>query len=161
MTLRKRLCRSGLISALAASAAVALASCSSSDAPSEASDEPSVAQEAPADEAVQIPEDTAVGQETQRIVEILNADADTTAEEWEDALHSSFTAEVPVEELVELLNQNVRPAQPFTVTGYEGGDRQAVTTLTSPVSAPVDMTLSLDADGMITGLFFGETTSDG
>lgn len=160
MTLTKRRWRTGFTSALAASAAIALVSCSSSEAPSEASNEPSVAQEAPTAEAVQIPEDTVVGQESQRIVEVLNAEADTTAADWEGTLHSSFTAEVSVDELVDLFNQNLRPAQPFTVTGYEGGDRQAVTTLTSPVSAPMEMTVALDTDGLTTGLFFGESTSD-
>ena len=118
------------------------------------------AREAPTAEAVQIPGDTALGQESQRIVEVLNAEADTTAADWEGTLHSSFTAEVSVDELVDLFNQNLRPAQPFTVTGYEGGDRQAVTTLTSPVSAPMEMTVALDTDGLITGLFFSESTSD-
>lgn len=143
---------------LASSAALALASCGSPES-AEIPDEANGAQEAPVSEPVDIPDDTPVGQESQRIVEILNADDDTTAQDWDDHLHDSFTAEVSVEELVDLFNQNLRPAQPFTATDYEGGDRQAVTTLESPVSDPLDMTVVLDSDDLITGLFFGESES--
>ena len=45
------------------------------------------------------------------------------------------------------------------MTNYEGGDRQAVTTLNSPISDPLDMTVTLDADSRITGLFFGESAA--
>src|SRR5699024_7336756 len=78
-----------------------------------------------------------------------------------DIPHDTFTDEVSVEELVDLFNENLRPAQPFTPTDYEGGDREAVTTLTSEVSDPLDMSLSVDPDGLITGLFFGPSDSDG
>ena len=142
---------------LAVGAAFTFVACGSSDDSGNGSDDAAVTQETPAAEAVEIPEDTAAGQESKRIVEILNAEEDTTAEDWEGHLHESFTAEVSVDELVELFNQNLRPAQPFTATNYEGGERQAVTTLTSPVSDPLDMTVALDTDGLITGLFFGES----
>lgn len=144
---------------LASSVAIALASCASPESPTETPDEANGTQEAPVSEPVDIPDDTPVGQESQRIVEILNADDDTTAQDWDDHLHDSFTAEVSVEELVDLFNQNLRPAQPFTATDYEGGDRQAVTTLESPMSDPLDMTVVLDSDDLITGLFFGESES--
>lgn len=145
----------------AAGAAIAFASCASPESPTETPDDANVTQEAPAAEAVEIPDDTPVGEESQRIVELLNAEDDTTADDWEDRLHPSFTAEVPVEDLVDLFNQNLRPAQPFTATGYEGGDRQAVTTLESPVSEPMDMQVALDTEGLITGLFFGESNAAG
>lgn len=148
--------RSFIGTVLAASAALAFVSCASSDAPTDESDD-AAAQEAPAVQPIDIPEDTAAGQESTRILEILNAEQDTTAEDWEEHLHPSFTAEVSVEELVDLFNQNLRPAQPFTATDYDGGEGQAVTTLNSPVSDPIDMTVALDADGLITGLFFGES----
>lgn len=144
--------------ALVAGTAMILSACSSTDTPEESqNDSVNTSQEAPAEESVEIPGDTAVGKESQDIVDMLNAEEDTTVEIWEDKLHPSFTAEVPAEEMVEVFNQNLRPAQPFTVTNYEGGDRQAVTTLTSPVSDPLDMTVVLDPEGLITGLFFGES----
>lgn len=150
----------GLI--LAASATLAMTSCSSSDAPAgSSSDSTNASQDSVADDAVDIPGDTPVGEESQRIVDILNAEEDSTVEDWAGHLHASFTAEVSAEEIVELVNQNIRPAQPFTVTNYEGGERQAVTTLTSPVSAPLDMSVTLDSDGLITGLFFGESSPPG
>lgn len=155
-------------SALGLSLAVTLSGCSA-ESPDEAPDtetaEATTASPAPdenaATEPVEIPTDTPAGEESQRILDLLNAEDDTTADDWDDRLHSSFTAEVSTEELVDLFNQNIRPAQPFTATGYEGGDRQAVTTLTSPVSAPMDMTVTLDAEGLISGLFFGESASEG
>lgn len=148
-----------IITALVAGTTIALSACSASDTSEESTnDSASTSKEAAATpEAFEIPGDTAVGEESQNIVELLNAEEDTTVEVWEDKLHPSFTAEVPAEEMVEVFNQNLRPAQPFTVTNYEGGDRQAVTTLTSPVSAPLDMTVVVDTEGLITGLFFGES----
>ncbi|NLZ58597.1 MAG: hypothetical protein GX898_09940 [Corynebacterium sp.] len=144
--------------ALVAGTAMMLSACSSTDTPEETpNDSLNTSQEAPAEESVEIPGDTAVGEESQTIVDMLNADEDTTVDVWEDKLHPSFTAEVPAEDMVEIFNQNLRPAKPFTVTNYEGGDRQAVTTLTSPVSDPLDMTVVVDTEGLITGLFFGES----
>lgn len=144
--------------ALVAGTAMMLSACSSTDTPEETpNDSLNTSQDAPVEESVEIPGDTAVGEESQTIVDMLNADEDTTVDVWEDKLHPSFTAEVPAEDMVEIFNQNLRPAKPFTVTNYEGGDRQAVTTLTSPVSDPLDMTVVVDTEGLITGLFFGES----
>lgn len=156
-------------SVLGLSMVVALSGCSA-ETPRDTANTESSASAAPAEsvpaegetaEPVEIPVDTPAGEESQRILDLLNAEDDTTADDWEGRLHSSFTAEVSTEELVELFNQNLRPAQPFTAVGYEGGDRQAVTTLNSPVSAPVDMTITLDSEGLISGLFFGESASEG
>ncbi|MDN5742984.1 MAG: Cpe/LpqF family protein [Yaniella sp.] len=145
-----------------ASAALAMTACSSGDAPAgSSSDSPNSSQDSTAADSVDIPGDTPVGEESQRIVDILNAKEDSTVDDWGSRLHASFTAEVSPEEIVELINQNIRPAQPFTVTNYEGGERQAVTTLTSPASAPLDMSVTLDSDGLVTGLFFGESSPPG
>lgn len=145
-------------SLLGFTAACSLAACSSSSEPAETPDDSANATaSAPAADSADIDTATPAGEEAQRIVNILNAEEDTTVEDWEDRLHSSFTDEVSAEELVELTNQNIRPAQPFTVTDYQGGDRQSVTTLASPVSEPLDMTVSVDTDGQIIGLFFGES----
>lgn len=159
MKLLGRTKRHMITTALVAGTAIALSACSASDTPEESTNDSANTsqEEAVAPEAVEIPGDTAVGEESQNIVDMLNADEDTTVEVWEEKLHPSFTAEVPAEDMVEIFNQNLRPAKPFTVTNYEGGDRQAVTTLTSPVSDPLDMTVVVDTEGLITGLFFGES----
>jgi len=150
----------GFVSVLVTSLGLGLASCATDDA---AEDEATTTQESPEapETSVEIPSDTLAGEQSQHIVELLNADEDTTAADVEEHLHSSFTAEVSVDELVELFNQNLRPAQPFTVAEYQGGDRQAVSVLTSPVSDPLDMTVTVDTEGLITGLLFTPSASDG
>lgn len=122
-------------------AAIALAGCSSM-VPDE---------ETPV--AVSVP-DTAIGERTQWVVDILNADDDTTEDEWETALHPNFLEEVPASEFVAIVNDNVRPAKPFTVTDYEAGETQSVTRLESSDTDPFDMQISIDGQGQITGLYF-------
>lgn len=104
-------------------------------------------------EAVDVP-DTAIGERTQWVVDILNAEEDSTEDEWEEALHPNFLEEVPASEFVTIVNENVRPAKPFTVTDYEAGETQSVTRLESQESAPVDMQLAVDDTGQVIGLFF-------
>lgn len=157
MTVMGRRIRSGFISFLVISTGLAFASCTSEEAEDTSAN---VTQEAP-EESVDIPEDTLAGEQSQRVVELLNAEEDTTTEDLEEHLHSSVTAEMSVEELVDLFNENLRPAQPFTVTNYEGGERQAVTTVTSQVSDPLDVSVSVDNNGLITGLFFTPAESEG
>ena len=139
-------------------ASLTVTGCSNADDSTTSSDETQSTPQEAATEVVDIATETPAGEESQRIVDLLNAEEDTTAEDREATLHPSFTEEVSVAELVELFNQNLRPAQPFTVTNYDGGDRQAVTTLTSPISDPIEMTVSVDTDSLITGLFFGPST---
>ncbi|MFT3942270.1 MAG: Cpe/LpqF family protein [Ancrocorticia sp.] len=102
---------------------------------------------------VNIP-DTPVGTTSQWIVDVLNSDEDTVVADWETKLHSSFTAEVSAEELVQLVNQQLRPAHPFTATHYQGDERQAITELSSELSPALDMTVALNDEGQIIGLFF-------
>ena len=158
MTLATRNWKLLLSGVFAVSLAFTMTGCSDADETPETSETTAATQDDAATEVVDIDTETAVGEESQRIVDLLNAQEDTTADDWADRLHPSFTEEVSVEELVDLFNQNLRPAQPFSVVNYEGGDRQAVTTLTSPVSDPIEMTVSLDTESLITGLFFGPST---
>lgn len=104
--------------------------------------------------------DTPAGQTTEWILGVLGAEDDTTAEDWADRLHASFTAEVSAEELAELINTQIRPAGPFTVTDYEGADRQAVATLEPAVGEPLDMTVVVDPDDQILGLMFTPAAPD-
>ncbi len=113
------------------------------------------ATESPAKAAtpVDIPE-TPTGITSQWIVDVLNSDKDTTSADWEGKLHSSFTAEVPAADLVQLVNQQLRPARPFTITHYQGDERHAVTELSSDLSPALDMTVALNDEDKIIGLFF-------
>lgn len=154
-TRNRKLLLSGIF---ALSLALTMTGCSDANESAAPSETATAAQDDAATEIVDIDIETAAGEESQRIVDLLNAEEDTTPADWEERLHASFTEEVSVEELVDLFNQNLRPAQPFSVTNYEGGDRQAITTLTSPISDPIEMTVSLDTDSLITGLFFGPST---
>src|SRR5699024_11548662 len=106
-------------------AILAFSGCASTDSSENSGQE---SPEASVPEAIEIPSDTLVGDESTRILDILNADEDTSAQDWDDVLHETFTAEVSVDELVELLNQSIRPAQPFEAINYEGNELQAVTT---------------------------------
>lgn len=83
--------------------------------------------------------DTPAGQTAEWVLGVLDAEADTTAEEWDGRMHASFTAEVSAEDLTELMNIQIRLAGPFTVTDYEGADRQAVATLEPTVGQPLDI----------------------
>ncbi len=107
---------------------------------------------------VPLPE-TPAGTTSQWIVDLLNSGQNTVPADWEGRLDPGFTAEVSIDELVELVNRQLRPARPFTVTGYEGDANQAVTTLTSPSSPALDMTVTMGPDGQIVGLFFGPSTA--
>ncbi len=137
-------------------AAVALTACGSADDSDVAASDTAVADVA---DDVEIP-DTPAGQTTEWVLEVLDADGDTAAEDWEDRLHPSFTVEVSADELAELVNTQIRPAGPFTVTDYEGADRQAVTTLDPAVGEPLDMTVVVDPDDEILGLMFTPAAPD-
>ena len=111
-------------------------------------------------EAVEIDSATPAGEKARWIVGILNADDDTTVAQWESELHDTFLAEVSAEDLVDLLNTNIRPAAPYTVTAFDSSGAQSVTTLESDVVDPMDMSVSLDDAGQIVGLWFGPTSAD-
>ena len=107
---------------------------------------------------VEIPQ-TPVGTTAQWIVDVLNSDEDSIAADWEGKLHSSFTKEVTAEDLVQLVNQQLRPAHPFTVTHYQGDELHAVVELSSKLSPALDMTVTLNDEEQIIGLFFAPATS--
>jgi hypothetical protein len=105
--------RLSAILALGVVSTLALSGCT------QAAEEIPVVSETPADEtSVEIP-GTPVGQVAQKMVDVMNADDDTTAADWEGQLHDSFTAQVSIDDFVDLLNTNIRPAQPFVPTAYE------------------------------------------
>lgn len=154
--------RSTLPAALALMA-LALAGCSgTTDAGSSAT--PSATATAspsstPYPSAVAIP-DTPAGATTQWVLEIMNAEEDTTAEYWNDRLTPEFLAEVPAEEIATMLNTNIRPAKPLIPTKYEGDETTAVTTVVGQIGEPFELSIAVNADDMIEGLFLGPVQPD-
>lgn len=103
--------------------------------------------------SVDIPS-TPAGKKAQLILDALNAEDDTAAADWEGVFDEAFTDQVPLDQFAELLNAQIRPAQPFTAVAYTGDERRSVTTLESPMSAPIDMTIVVGVDDRVTGLTF-------
>ncbi|MCI9859183.1 Cpe/LpqF family protein [Microbacterium proteolyticum] len=139
MTLARR-----LAAALSFVAVAALTACTSA-----APDTP-----ASAAASVEVPS-TPVGERVTWIIDVLEAEADTTASEWARVLHEDFRSQVSAEDVAELLNRQIRPAAPFTVTAYQGTETQAVATLAGSVGDPFDLSLSIDGNDRITGMVFG------
>lgn len=132
--------------ALVAAAALALTACApAAEAPDSAATTPS---------SVEIA-DTPVGAKTSWIVDVLGAEEDTTAAEWEPHLDAAFTAEVSAAEVADLLNTQIRPAAPFTVTAYRGDERSAVTTIKGTIGEAFDMTVALNDDDKIVAFLLG------
>lgn len=136
MTLARRL------TAVLSIAAVAVLTACTSAAPN-TPETPAVAVEVPA---------TPVGERMTWLIEVLEADADTTAGEWARVLHEDFQAQVSADQVAEMLNRQIRPAAPFTVTAYRGTETQAVATLAGTLGDPFDVTLTVDGDDRVTGL---------
>ncbi|GAB3842941.1 serine hydrolase [Nesterenkonia populi] len=105
--------------------------------------------------SISFPDDPA-GELAEEIFEILNAEQNTSAEQWEDRLSEDFVAEVDAEEFAEILNQNLRPAAPWDATDYEGDETSSVTRLESE-AAELDLQIGLAEDGeTIETIFFAE-----
>lgn len=113
----------------------------------------------PTETPVAIPA-TPVGERVSWILDALNAEADTSAAEWESALHPDFVAEVPASDVADLLNTQVRPARPLRVTDYRGSDREAVATVAGTVGDPFDMTVAIDEQGLVTAFVLAPTAAD-
>lgn len=138
-------------------AAVALTGCAGSgDGAEDRAAEESVAEGAQGTAEAEIP-DTAIGEKTRWVLDVLNADEDTTAEEWEAELHPNFLEEVPASEFADVVNQEVRPASPFTVAEYDAGETQSVTSIDGASS--FDMQLTIDGEGWIVGIFFASRST--
>lgn len=109
----------------------------------------------PAGARSEIPQ-TPAGEITTEVVELINAETESTPADWRDRLHESFSAQISAEELAEIINTSIRPGAPWTVSDYQGTETEAVTTLESS-AAEVEMHLQLDADQqLISTLVFTE-----
>lgn len=142
------------LAAALAAIALTLAGCTGTTTAPSATPSPTASESAA---AVAIP-DTPAGATTQWVLDIMNAEADTTAAEWEPRLTDEFLAAVPAEEIVKLLNTNIRPAKPLEATKYEGEDLTAVTTIVGEIGEPFELSVSVTADDKIDGLFIGPVT---
>lgn len=97
---------------------------------------------------------TALGDETRRILELLNADDDTVPADWEGRLADSFTAQVSADDVAEIVNGAIRPARPFTATAYREDAGASTTVLAGRVGDPLELRLALDDAGRIVALRF-------
>lgn len=133
------------LAALAVFALLLLAACSS--APETDNSSPSVS----------IPS-TPAGGAAQSVIDILESDEESTVEEWESLLTEDFRAEVSAQEVTDLVNTNLRPARPFTISDYRGTETEATVTLARKIGEPFAMSLTLGHDGKHTGLHFAPAT---
>ncbi len=117
-------------------------------------DSPTSQETTDAPSAVSIP-DTPAGQKVQWIIDMLESEADVTPDQWENELDPTFLAEVSAQDVANLVNTNLRPARPFTVTHYQGTDSEATATLQGTLGEPFAVSVSLGPDQKITGLWFG------
>ncbi len=106
-------------------------------------------------EGVDLPE-TSSGETAREVLEILNAEADSTAGDWEDRLAEPFLDQVSAEELAEILNEQFRPVGPWTATDHEDFEDSSLTLLEASEGQELQMQLALDEDGLIETLLFTE-----
>lgn len=126
---------------IAALAASVLAACSAGAAAPEASASP-----------VTIP-DTSVGSQARWVLDEINAAEPTSTADLEARVAPAVLDELTTTGLQDVVTQ-LQAAAPWTATAYEGDDAQARVTIESP-QVTYDMTISVDADELINGLFFG------
>lgn len=97
----------------------------------------------------------------QWVLNLLNQQADLTEADLDGAFDASFTEAVPLDQVVQLLNLQIRPAQPIVVTSYEGSETQAVAEVSGSVGEPFAIQLSVTGEALIDGFALTPvTTSD-
>ncbi|MEW1707155.1 serine hydrolase [Microbacterium sp. NPDC089190] len=99
--------------------------------------------------SVEIPS-TPVGERLTWVLDLFEAENDTTAGEWARVLDENFQKQVPAEQVAEMVNRQIRPAAPFTVTAYTGTETQARATVAGALGDPFDLILAIDSAGRIT-----------
>lgn len=109
-------------------------------------------QDSPEAEPVDFP-GTLSGETAEYIVQVLNAEEASTAEDWENRLSETFRSEYDEAELAEVINTGLRPAAPFTPTDHTDTGDASVTHLESE-DAEVELHIQLDEDELIELLVF-------
>ena len=140
--------------ALTVTAVMALSACAGAEPkPVESSATPSAPPV-----SVTIPS-TPVGERMQQIVDLLNREDDLVDADLEGLFDSSFTDVVTVADVVQLLNGQIRPAQPIAITDYSGSETQAVATAAGTVGEPFAIQLSITAAGLVDGFALTPVTA--
>lgn len=100
--------------------------------------------------------DTPVGERAQWIVDEINGNNAINKKDWFAKVAPELTEEIPVDSLVGVINSQVRPSGPFVASEYsEPQENVAVVRLTPDLSStPLDMTVSLNDEGLLDGLWF-------
>ncbi|MDQ0643017.1 serine hydrolase [Microbacterium murale] len=105
----------------------------------------------PSADSVEIP-DTAVGAQVQWVLDEINSEELSADDDLEARFDPSFFESLTVPELRTIL-EDLRAAQPWIPTAYEGDDTQAKATIES-AAATYDMSVSASGEGLMNGLFF-------
>ena len=130
------------LTAALAAIALTLAGCAGTTTAPSSSPSPT----ASASQAAVVIPATPAGATTRWVLDLMNAEADTTAADWEGRLTAEFLAEVPAEEIAKLINTSIRPAKPLEATAYEGDERTAVTTIVGQIGDLVESLLKRGSD---------------
>lgn len=106
---------------------------------------------------VDIP-DTAVGAQVRWVLDEINSNELSADDELEARFDTSFFESLTVSELRAILD-DLRAAQTWTPTAYEGDDTQAKVTIKS-TAVTYDMSVSVTGEGAMNALFFGQPAPD-
>lgn len=104
--------------------------------------------------------DSELGQNAEWVLEQLNGDADTIAADWKGKLAPTLVAEMTPQDLVDIINSEIRPRGPFTPTDFSAGEGNAQTELLAADGKHIRFALMIDpAEGLISGIHFTPTSS--
>lgn len=104
--------------------------------------------------------DSKIGQSAEWVVEQLNGDTVATESGWKGRLAPSLTAEMAPQDLVEIINTEIRPRGPFTPTDFSAGEDNALTQLIDADGEHLQFSLLLDPkEGLISGIHFTPASS--
>lgn len=108
---------------------------------------------------VELP-DTPLGEKAGWVVEQLNQEDALAEKDWEKQLSEELTAEMPAEELIGILDDQLRPDAPFVATGFEEQNEYAVVTLSGENDARYYLTIAIeDGQDQISGFHFRPAAS--
>lgn len=130
--------------------------------PSESSQQPEASQgPEPPPPSEELP-DTAAGAAAEEILAVLNAETPNTAELWDDLLAEEFLADVPAQQMVELVETGFLPTAPWSIYEVDGGaeDRQLVAEIRDDVGTALQMHVGLTDEELVETLLFTEPQPD-
>lgn len=98
--------------------------------------------------------DTPAGEESQWVIDELNASGELKVEDWEGKLSDTITQVMPAEELLKQIDSDVRKKSPFVPTKFQETDNVATTRIVGLDKTRFDMVLSFDDSGKFDGIHF-------